>query len=104
MTVVFGRQMWTVVGVALHSKNKDPLDKDITNFRKQTFNSIMVKSVSYCYCYCSTNNGISRTQSGDLLVCLGSWNLVPNLSPTLSIIFFCLHLSHVPAEIHCFFY
>ena len=32
--------------------------------RKQTNNSILLKSVSYCYCYCSMTNEILRSQSG----------------------------------------
>ena len=56
----------------LYSQRKIQSDKKTIQvkltIRKQTHNSILLKSVRYCYCYCSRINGILRSQSGALLI------------------------------------
>ena len=43
----------------ISNPNVYPERLKLTN-RKQTYNSILLKGVSYCYCYCSITNGVFR--------------------------------------------
>ena len=45
------------------SKDPPPPERSRVNMVKETYNSILLKSINYCYCYCSTTNGIFCSQS-----------------------------------------
>ena len=76
--LVFQTTVHSRCNLPLLCELKIPQDKNIIQItrtltlkltiRKQTYNSLLLKSVSYCYCYCSVTNGIFRSESRALLL------------------------------------